>query len=355
MTKTKYNFPSTERHEYDIDVFEILDNLRAKYLSKIDSLPPHLKDLKLIDEEEEYFIYHMTENGIDLSDNIKYRNYILPSSYNIYNTFLGWKILTMDSYKIGPFLTHQAALFQGNHYASKNNFIGLVEFSIYRFVKARNFFNEIIIFENIIDWVERNKTTLINKAYFEGGKFDYVFDVEDLDDVDETIITPEPIAKKESISLLETNILTIKSEENRPVDKIRIIGMDTTFALVFVEKFKMQIQKKDHNKLFDLIINNDFSSPLCFLGNRNQLSEFFKRLRYNKLIFVAGNRKLATWIKDSFVVLDENNKITALKFPTILDVLRRTENEPAKGKRILEDVAQYLSPNKRKTPKELKK
>ncbi|MCX6297285.1 MAG: hypothetical protein NTX97_14740, partial [Bacteroidetes bacterium] len=233
--------------------------------------------------------------------------------------------------------------------------IGLVEFSTYRFVKARNFFNENIIFEKIIDWVERNKTTLINKAYFDGGKFDYVFDVEDIDDVDETIITPEPVTKQESINLIETNTLTIKSEENRAVDKIRIIGMDATFALVFVEKFKMQIQKEDHNKLFDLIINNDFTLPLCFLGNRNQLSEFFKRLRYNKLIFVAGNRKLATWIVDSFVVLDENNKIATLKFDTILDVLRRTENEPAKGNRILEEVAQYISPNKRKIPKELKK
>ncbi|MCX6297286.1 MAG: hypothetical protein NTX97_14745, partial [Bacteroidetes bacterium] len=125
MINTEYNFPSTERHEYDIDVFEILDNLREKYKSKMDSLPSHLKDLKLLDDEEEYILQHMKEDhGIDLTENKKYRNYILPSSYNIYNTFLGWKILTMDPYKIGPFLSHQAALFQGNHYASKHNFIG---------------------------------------------------------------------------------------------------------------------------------------------------------------------------------------------------------------------------------------
>ena len=321
MIEKEYNFPSSERHVYDIDVFEILDQLRTKLSANIEALPPDKRDLKFIDEEEEFFVSFMAKEGIDLTENKKYRNYILPSSNNLYHNFLGWKILSMDAYKIGPLLSYQSVLFLGNDYAPKDNFLGLLEYSTYTFVKGRIFFNEFMRLEKIVDWLERNRIFQLNKAYNND---------DNIDGTNETDETNQPAVST----------------------KVRTVSMNPEFASILIEKLKQYFPEVQHTNLYNLIMKDRFISKLPFSGNTNQLTELFKRLRYNGKITVRTNDALAIWIFNHFEVLDETGKIEQLNQGTILAILRNSEKEPPKGKRILEDMAEYIVPKMRRQAKE---
>ncbi|MBL0330313.1 MAG: hypothetical protein IPP64_13035 [Bacteroidetes bacterium] len=316
MKETEYDFPSTVRHVYDIDVFEILDQLRTKLSSNIEALPSHLRDLKFIDDDEEFFVSFMKKEGIDLTENKKYRNYIIPSSNNLYHHYLGWKILSMDAYKIEPLLSYQSVLFLGNDYAPKDNFLGLLEYSTYTFVKGRNYFNEFMRLEKMVDWLERNRVFLLNKAY----------------NNDDPIEADEMNSRDES--------------------KVRTVLMNPDFASILVEKLKQYFPEVQHTNLYNLIIKDQFKSKLSFSGNRNQLTELFKRFHYNGKITVRTYDVLATWISANFEVLGENNTIEQLNQDTILAILKNSEKEAPKGKRILEDMAEYIVPKQRRQAKE---
>lgn len=316
MKKIEYNFPGSVRHVYDIDVFEILDQLRTKLSANIDAVLPHMRDLKFILDEEEFFFSTMKKEGIDLTENRKYRNYILPSSHNLYNTYLGWKILSMDPYKIGPLLSYQSVLFLGNDYAPKDNFLGLIEFLTYNFVKGRIFFNEFNRLEKMVEWIERNRVFQVNKAY----NSDDTIEVEQTDSTEES--------------------------------KIRSVVMAPEFAAILVDKLKSFFPPTQHLMLYELIIKNKFTSKLSFSGNRNQLTELFKRFRYSGKITVRTNDVLATWISNYFEVVDDTNKIEQLNHDTILAILKNAEKEAPKGKRILEDMAEYVVPKQRRQAKE---
>ncbi len=309
-SKDEINEHSTVvRHEYDIDVFQIYDELK-----KIYSLPDNKEIvdkhnvLASLEEEENIYVKIMNQNGIDLSENQKCRHYIIPSSSYSYLSYLGWKILSVDPYKIEALLSYQSTLFQGNHYAPKDNFIGFVEYLVYGFVRARNYLKENIRFEKIMNWVERNRVFILNKTYSDNIKV--------------------------------------------PALKLRVISMEAEFANILYQKMQPYFAEEQHKPLFDLIMKDKKSSGLCFNGNRNSLAEFFKRLRYNKRIVVAKNEILAKWITENFVVLNQLNETEHLNYETILNVLKKVKNEPPKGKRILEDLAEYLPPSQRKDKKE---
>ena len=162
MIESAYNFPNVERHVYDVDAFEILDRLKEKYL-QVDGFVTE----QMLLFEEENLLQLLEEEGYNSMEHQKYRNFILPSNFNQYNNFLGYKLLTIDLYKIEPLLSYQSVLFLGNNYAVKDNFIGLLEFLVYDFVQRRVLPNEQVRLEKIVTWLERNRVFLITKAYNE--------------------------------------------------------------------------------------------------------------------------------------------------------------------------------------------
>ena len=300
---TEENHPITSyRHVYDVDAFEILDILKEKYKSNKNEI-----SVKFLKSEEVNLVKFLINEGFNADEKQKNRNFILPSNYNLYNKFLGYKLLTMDVYKIEPLLSYQSVLFLGNEYASKDNFIGFLEFIIYDIVKDKVLPDEQIRLEKIVNWLERNRTFLNKKAYF----------------------------KPSSINDLENE---------------RIVTMDADFANVFFIKFRVFF-KEQEKQLFNFLINNESTELLNFNGKSNQLAELFKRLRYNSKIQVSTYKELANWIVKHFTANNKQNKSVNLKITTITQVLSKPSAEPIKTERILLDVAEYIPKNQRKEHK----
>ncbi|MBK9284104.1 MAG: hypothetical protein IPM51_07255 [Sphingobacteriaceae bacterium] len=327
MKPTEYNFPTVVRHVYDVDAFETLDKLKEKYLKNIDFVPEQLKDLEFIKLEEELLIKQFKEDDFDLTEHQKHRNFIIPSNYNIYCSYLGYKILTIDIYKIEPLLSYQSVLFMGNYYAERDNFIGLIEFVTYDFVKARLLPFERKRLEKIVNWLERNRVFMINKAY----------------DASEVPITNETEEKEVSESQNSEVEIAIQPMET----KVRVVKMDAQFAKILSEKLNCFFEGQEQ-LLYNLIFKNEFTVPLVFNGQDNQLAELFKRLRYNALIDVASYKVLAQWITDCYVTIGDNGKAESLVFSTIHGVMKNSDREPPKSKRILIELAKYILPQDRK-------
>lgn len=307
---------TSNRHVYDVDAFEILDILKEKYKSNNNKIS--LESLKF---EEDNLLKFLIDESFNATEKQRNRNFILPSNYNLYNIFLGYKLLTMDVYKIEPLLSYQSALFLGNNYANKDNFIGLVEFLIYDFLKERLETSEEIRLEKIVNWLERNREFLTKKAYNEL-------------EIENTIVE---ISKKSN-----------KFNENNL--KERTVFMNPQFANVFYEKFKYYFTEQE-NQLYLLLIKNDVTELLRFNGNTNQLVELFKRLRYNSKIKVATYEKLAEWLVKHFTVKNKQNVFVKIKINSARQVLGKPNKEPKKDNRIMEDVAEYIVPNLRNISK----
>ncbi len=303
MSQIAKNAQPIEIHLYDIDAFEILDRLKEKHQAYNDNSKGPLRSLEFIHLEEEFLMESFKESNIDLTEQQKRRHFVIPSTFNLYNTFLGYKLLTIDLYKIESLLSYQLALFEGNYYAEKNNFIGLIEFSTYAFVSARVFPFEENRLEKISNWVEKNRVFLRN------NELPFPKDGADLK-VDEVI-------------------------------------MDDDFAIIFNKQFK-KFFKGQENDLEELIINKKATVRLVFNGQANQLAELFKRLRYNGKISVSSIEILAHWIVRHFAIRDKQKGIEKLNLSTISQVLKKTTAEPAKGKRILEELAGFKVTNQRK-------
>jgi hypothetical protein len=311
MTKESL-FITSYRHVYDVDAFEILDILKEKYKSNKNKIS--LESLKF---EEDNLLKFLIDEGFNANEKQKNRNFILPSNYNLYNTYLGYKLLIIDVYKIEPFLSYQSVLFLGNHYANKDNFFGLVEFLIYDFLKERLEASEQIRLEKIVNWLERNRDFLTKKAYNEL----------------ETGNTLVEISKK-----------TNKSNNDNSTK--RTITMEPQFADVFYQRFKSFFIEQEQ-QLYRLLIKNEDTELLRFNGNTNQLVELFKRLRYNSKIKVSTYKKLAEWIINHFTVKNKQNEFVKIKINTAIQVLSKPTAEPKKENRIMEDVAEYKVPNQR--------
>ena len=310
MNPIEYDFPFVIRHEYDIDVFEILDNFRNR-IEEYNNVSKQKRDPKDLDVLEAAFVKSIeVDFGIDLTENQKYRNYIISSSNKFYTIFLGLKVLTIDPYKIEPLLSYQSVLFLGNRDAPKDNFLGLVEFEMYRNVKQQALLGDSLRLEKIVNWLERNRFFLMNKAY---------------------------------------------NEEIPQLLNFKVVDMDPDFANIMQEKLKAYIPIEHHPNIFILFFKGEIPSPLCFIGQTNQLTELFKRLRYNSKINVATIDALANWITKNFVVKNKLEKIENIKTTTVLQILKKSTAEPPKGKRILEDVAEFLLPNQRRKDKEIPK
>lgn len=316
MIESAYNFPNVERHVYDVDAFEILDRLRDKYLKEEGFLT---EQMLLLEEENLHQL--LDDEGYNTKEHQKYRNFILPSNFNQYNNFLGYKLLTIDLYKIEPLLSYQSVLFLGNYYAVKDNFMGLLEFLVYNFVQKRVLPKEQVRLEKIVNWLERNRVFLLSKAYN-----DLVINDETQEAIDQKIqnATLPPPSRK--------------------------IKMDPQFASILCEKLNCFFEGQEQ-ALYNLLIKNEITKPLVFYGQANQLAELFKRLRYNAQITVSTNKLLAEWLVESFCTIYDNGNSTPLVFSSLEGVLKNSDREPPKTKRILIELAHYIQPDKRKNDK----
>lgn len=306
MKTQTYNFPEVKRHEYDIDVFYILDEYKNKIIThnlRNSSNEPYLH----LNEMEAEFIKLMKNIDVDLNENKVYRNYIIPSSYNIYVVFLGLKILTIDPYKIEPLLSYQSAIFLGNNNAVKDNFFGLIEYLIYDHVKVKLeiFPNENIRLEKIVDWLERNRYFMLEKAY----------------------------------NQLQNN--------KGKINNTRLITMEPSFAKVLSDRLSDHILSENKHEIFNLIFKNINNGKFCVHLNLNQLIELFKRLRYQSKIYFTSFEKVSIWISENFEIHTKND-ILEIDHKTVYQIFTKTDLEPKRGKIIFPELADYIEIDKRK-------
>jgi len=200
-------------------------------------------------------------------------------------------------------LAFQATLFEGNQYAAKDNFVGLVEFMVYNFVKRRNFLKEEVRLERIMNWLD------INRRF--------------------VIVTPE--SKLPMSQQMEVEI---------PI---------TTAKLVFSE-FSKYFNSDQENSLRELLFNNiKPTEKLCFKIGPTLLIELFKRIHYNQLLISTTKTALADWIFDCFCVF-EDKEPHHLSKNTITGILSKPDKEPKKD-HILTTLVPLLDYSLRSTTK----
>jgi len=286
------NENTISRHEYDIDVFEILDNLHERY-SKVPENAKAGKDelYNILKIMKKGFIDFMAKEGINITQNTKLSSYILPSSLNIYPQYLAFKILTIDPYKIEPLLSYQRVLFLGNYYAPKDDFLGLVEFMVYDFVKNRNYFNEDIRLEKIINWIEQNRAFILNNQFYE----------------------------------------------------FRTVAIAGEFVYILYRALQIYFPNSQHSELYQLLFKDKKpSAPLVFNGKLIELADLFKRLNLHNFIVVDSAKVLAEWIAGNFCLKTRNISgiPEQIKPATTLSYLNRDARIPkGKSKMILEAIA----------------
>jgi hypothetical protein len=293
------------RHEYDIDVFEILDKLYKQYSEKEwnSDLQKQLMLEELVNIENSLII-DAEENGIGLIRKSFLRNYILPPTSKLYPFYLGWKILTMDPYKIGLMLTWQYEKFKNNNDCKDKDFVEIIEFNVHGFIKDHNFLNEDKRLYATTSWLETQKLSSAKKLDPEGNN-----------DV-------RPVVKFKSKSFAKkvcNDLLT---------DKMNFFPEIT-----------------DHQKLKDLIIDGRDIEDICFRGQKNQLPDFFKRLHKMDKLKVNDKKVLAIWIVKSFIVKLKNNKKEKLSFTSVWKILKSKKSQVLKDKRILRKLYPSISPD----------
>jgi hypothetical protein len=301
MIEEKKEIPMVVRHVYDVDSFEILDCLKSKYKDHEEVFPP-----QFFIEQENALLQFLSSEGLCKYKYEKSRNFVIPSNFDIYNRFLGYKLLCMDTLRIEQFLTYQSTLFMGNIIVERENFIGLLEFHIYDLIQPYVLPDEQNRLEKIVSWLERNRVFLYNKAY--------------------------------SLN---------KSELDTSASIKRKVIMSEEMAFLLHEKLSCFFEGQE-TQLHKLLVKNESSELLRFNGQINQLAELFKRLRYNSVISVDSLDVLIDWIVENFAGINKEGKFDSIKRNTVSQVLRKLSAEPPKGKRILTEFAKYLQPSERK-------
>lgn len=292
-TSTKQT-PIFVTHVYDIDFFEILDKLKDRYTTNCKLIANYQASLASLKELEENYVKSKKLEGKYLKIEKRFRHYVMPSSDILYPTMLAFKLIVSDPHKIQAILSYQSVLFSGNYYADKDNFIGLVEFNIYKLVKSADFLNESIRLDKIANWLENNRKFIIINAYTEKR-------------------------------------VTIQAE----------------FADILAKKIEPYFDESQYPDLYN-VINKDISvnEKLIFNGSLIELTDLFKRLKANKKIVVKSNEALAQWISDKFGIKKNiiDGKLKGINKKVVLDYLVRESRIPkGKARIICEDIAPLVN------------
>lgn len=146
-------------HIYDIEFFEIFDSLRSKYSNNSQiRITPDMSNSDFIDLQVSQVLAILAEEGINKGILSEKRECVVSSISTAFLPLIGWRILTIDPYLIEGLLDYQYAIYNGNYLDLENNFIGLLEFVVYPFVKSNNYLNEDIRLERIMNWVNSKRT-----------------------------------------------------------------------------------------------------------------------------------------------------------------------------------------------------
>ncbi|MBP7306351.1 MAG: hypothetical protein KA987_09585 [Saprospiraceae bacterium] len=153
------NLKKNQFHVYDIELTALTNKVNNAL--EIDSLWNEVgiqaKDyyLSFAADLEEY----CTSETVDTSS----PNIVISPNSNMYSPFLAYQICFMDTARIPLFLDYQRNFFEGNHYAPKDNFIGLVEFFVFTQVKNRSLTKTEKRLEMILNWVRSVKNGFTQK------------------------------------------------------------------------------------------------------------------------------------------------------------------------------------------------
>ena len=284
--------PVVERHLYDIDAFDILDQMRTKYGNSDDVL----EKVQII---EQMLTNEANAEQISLEESSKVRNFIVPSTFSNYGTFLTLKLLLIDPYKIQLLLTYQCGLFEGNRYARKDNFIGLIEFFVYAQTRSFIKISEPIRLEKISEWLQSKRESLQQIAAI-------------------------PVVSTKEFST--------------------VVFFDQNKEGLFCERMKMYISSEQFENFKKLISGNELDGKILFMGQVNQLVDLFKRLKKHNFINVYSYPKLGKWLLDNFLYLNRRNEETALEINTLNSLLKKSK-PVSKRNRIIPEFAPFLDKN----------
>jgi hypothetical protein len=107
---------------------------------------------------------------------------------------------------------------------------------------------------------------------------------------------------------------------------------------------KDYFQEEQHEELHSLLEGKEINNSLIFKGNKNQLTELFKRLEYNDLIIIPITKtELANWIVKNF----KTRKGPYIFSQVYNEELSKTSFNIPNSKRILNSI-ECLSENKLK-------
>jgi hypothetical protein len=132
----------------------------------------------------------------------------------------------------------------------------------------------------------------------------------------------------------EESLIRINSES--PIfNPIQFKLKDNYFDTV-LNALKDYFKEEQHEELFKLLEGKEINNSLMFNGNKNQLTELFKRLEYNDLIIIPITKlELAKWIEKNFTtqkgdfnfnqVYSEELSKTSFKIPTSKRILNSIE------------------------------
>jgi hypothetical protein len=146
------------RHVYDIELFEIFNSLRSKFVNANQvKITPELSNSAFIDLQESQVYKTLANEGVDIKKLKEEGLFIVLSISAAFLPLMSWRILTIDPYKIEALLDYQSTIYSGNYLDINENFIGFLEFIIYPFVKANNYLNEEIRLSKIMNWLSEHR------------------------------------------------------------------------------------------------------------------------------------------------------------------------------------------------------
>ncbi|MBL7909908.1 MAG: hypothetical protein JNJ41_02490 [Bacteroidia bacterium] len=159
-------------HVYDLDLNRALRQAitqieRKNYVFKKN---PFLSDKDFIDNMKTTIKVYCEHRGLDSNHYLNNSRAPLLVSYEdeAYESYLSFCLVAYDVPKIGFFLDYQK-----QKYAGKENFVNLIEFIIYEYIKENSAFDLEARLNKICDWVEKQKATNLNKKGVKLKKIKY--------------------------------------------------------------------------------------------------------------------------------------------------------------------------------------
>jgi len=149
-------FTKHTKHEYDVDIKDILTTL-GKLCQSIPQTDNKQPTTELLAELERGVGIYRTKYRISDKDYNNLPHLVVPSREYCFEDFISWKLAIIDIPEIDLFLDHHFDTFEGNNYAEKNNFVGVLQYIIYPQVMLHSFVDTATRLDRIMKWVRENK------------------------------------------------------------------------------------------------------------------------------------------------------------------------------------------------------